>query len=276
MKKAIFPIKKHKKPAFLYKNLTDEQEKLLDLSQDEFCEIEKNRIETVFIQHQLQLRFARNDDVLQLADYIAFHLKMAKVDASVNTYELYRMVEFGYGLILEKENRIHGCIFGICYDTPDKSAYAARLVVSRSLRGNNFGSLLKRYIYLLSYQNGSQVMRGLFDQINHKVTALHLNRHGGIFDSYDATLAGWEPFFTSVLWLSNETLLRRELDFQKVNDFMQKTKKAIDYELISIHKTQPLQQLYNTADMKVIGQLPATLTGHSEMYLAIAENYLQE
>jgi len=240
------------KPAEILNDLTPEQVALLQLDRNTFIQKKLSFLEEKIKLFNFNIRQATIHDLYFMQNFISDNLRDAGVDPHVNEYELYRLVEFGHGTVVEEKSKIIACIFSISYNTPNSSAYAARLVVEKLHRGKKLGSLLKEYAYLLEMKTGAKVMQGLFDHVNTKVIDLHLNDHGGIFTDFHKNVIGWDPFFTSILPLTPTNLTHCVVNEEKINIYINSFTNEKEYMCVKYNDIDKIEYMYRETPFKIV------------------------
>lgn len=246
--------------------------------QDEafYLEKEKENLLSYFHSRGLQISFLHQnkEDFEGVLTYLENRYDSSH-SQEICAFDLYRFVEFGYGLLVKDRNsRIVGTIFEVFYDTAIPSAFTIRLSIDESLQGYNLGHKLMKYSCLLSMEKGIKVKRAIIEINNSISLHVNLNKTGWICEGYLPKVPGLGSFFKISLPLSPYGLETNTVDKDVITSFLLKKRKGIDYQLIPFMDEQNLSRLYAETDFFVVSFVPSGWIGEEAAYLAVPRDAL--
>jgi hypothetical protein len=229
------------------------------------------------IEKQLQVdglvfRFANNDDIIKLEDFIQYRYACftPEIAEEISKYDLYRFINFGHGLLIENSDRkILACLFESGYDTPDRMSYTLRLGVDDILKGRNIGKLLLEYSSLLAMKRGSKTKRGLLDLTNFSSTVILINKIGWMCDGFYPDLTGLGTCFNIVFPLSVEGFMSNRIDPKKLELFFKSAQQNIDYKIIPYYEMDMISEIYLKKEFRIVYLLRAGFHTERNSFLAL-------
>ena len=242
----------YNKPAEICKDVSGRDLDYLKMTEEEYIAAYKKDIEDEIRSHDLIFRLAGFDDIMPLMEFIASRYRIDLVD-EVSPYDIYRFIEFGYGLVVENpERKIKGCLFEVGYQTPDLASYSVRLGIAKSLKGKNLGKLLTVYTCLLAMERGSLVKKGLIDFDNYANLYIQLNKNGWMADGFYPELKGLGSCFTVSLPLTSKGMLTNSIDNNKLLTYIETHEAGRDYLLLDIEDVKSMTDAYQSGNFKVV------------------------
>lgn len=233
----------YQKPAIICKPLTDDEKHLMNLSDSDFIVFQKKEIEEELEKLGYKIRVANYEDIDALWNFT--EARYVKLEGNeLSTYDYYRFIKFGTGLILQKEETICGCVFEIAYDTPLRTSYPLRLVLDEKIKGNNIGLWLVLYLSLIAKKRGSEINRSVISFDNHISLYVQVNKQGWILNGVNPNIKGLTNYFEACLPLSNTGIIQNKIDMQKLLAFIKKHEAGKDYNLIECNNIEAVHQSF--------------------------------
>lgn len=247
----------YQKPLELCSDLTEREQFLLKLSDEEFIREYKKDIERKIEENGYKLRGTTVHDILALDEFGIRNQPRKDIPHWVSVYDLYRFIEFGQGIIVESaDKKMIGSAFEIGYNTPDKTSYSIRLVVDKECRMQGLGILIAVYTCLLAMERGSRIKRAYIDYFNHTSAYLNMNKLGWMVDGIVAKLEGLRPQIPSLTYcapITKKGLLCNRFDHKKALEFIKTKQKDKDYKLLSVTNIDELTDCYTKTNFRIIG-----------------------
>ena len=234
----------------------------------------RRQIRIYLNSYQLNIRLIVDKDTPQIQEFFSRRYSPAMA-SEICSFDLFRIRNFGHGLILEDQNEaVQGTIFGIGYDTPEKTSYTIRLAVAEELAGKNLGLHLMLYSCLLAMEQGSLVKRGIIQADNLPSLYVNLNKVGWICDKFEPHINGLGAFFHIALPLDSSGLTRNIINFEGVKSFIQNKKSEVDYKLLDCKDLSKVEEMYRETDFKIVALLKGGLVSPKPEFLAIPAKHM--
>jgi hypothetical protein len=248
------------KPPQICVDLSEEEESWLKQDASAFARACKKHLEKKIQGHNYNLRYAGVQDVYDAYHFGSQQYGQELADA-ISTYDIFRFISFGHGLIIEDENKkIRGCLYEAAYNTKEKTSLSIRLGIDKSLAGKDLGSILTRYSCVLSMEEGSAVKRALIEMGNENQLYIQLNKVGWIIDGFFDDIRGLVPTLTVMLPLNPSALLRNRIDMKKCTDYLKTLREGVDYVLTDTNDPAKIKYLYRETNYRISAYLkPGTL-----------------
>lgn len=196
-----------------------------------------------------------------------FHPHTATLESE---YELYRIIKFGYALLIEnEENKILGCYTTIHYLSKDKEGYGIRVGVSPEIAGYNFAAKLARYATVLAFENGCKNFNVLMSPTNFRSASNVLNHVGYYCINFHRHLPSFGTRFEISLPLTFETLSDTEVNIDKVVNFVRTQVINKDYLLLEPHEIDRMESTYLSTEFKIIAFLKKGAVDNNDYFFAI-------
>jgi hypothetical protein len=233
----------YQKPKLICKTLTEKDEYLINLNDQDFIAAQKKEIEEELKSYGYDIRLANYNDIDALNTFIeARYIKLEGNELS--TYDYYRFIKFGTGLILHKDKEICACVFEIAYDKPQRTSYPLRLVLDEGIKGNNIGLLMVLYLSLIAKKRGSEINRSVISFDNHVSIYVQVNKQGWILNGMNANIKGLTNYFEACIPLSKTGLMQNKIDMQKLVRFINTHDAGQDYLLIESNDLEAVQECF--------------------------------
>ena len=199
----------------------------------------------------LVIRTAKLSDFDSIVHFVEVHYTRLEGN-NLSLYEYYRIIEYGHVVLLEKEEKIIGCIFEIGYNTEEKTSYALRLVLTPSARGRGYAQLLTDYTCYLSILRGSKVIRATIAVTNTVSLFFHLNKVGMIIEAINPPLPGLTRYYQASLPLNPESLFSNRIDHEKLDAYLKKSIAGVDYILHDIREIDQIEAMFLKTDFVIV------------------------
>ena len=233
----------YQKPSSICKTLADDEKYLMNLSDLDFIAAQKKEIEEELKNYGYEIRMANNCDIYDLSAFIdARYVKLEGNELS--TYDYYRFIKFGTGLILQQDEEICACVFEIAYDTPQRTSYPLRLVLDESIKGNNIGLLMVLYLSLIAKKRGSEINRAVISFDNHISLYVQVNKQGWILNCVNPNIKGLTNYFEAMIPLSKTGLMQNKIDMKKLMVFINTHEIGKDYLIIECNDLEAVQECF--------------------------------
>jgi hypothetical protein len=259
----------YKKPDAICADLSAQEFTEIDLPLERFVERYKTTVRTQIESNGLKLRLAKIEDILSIEKFIEGHYKKELID-EVSPYDIYRFIEFGYGVIIETPaNDIVGCIFEVGYEAPERPSYSIRLGIHSSQHGKNLGKLLTLYSCLLAMGRGSKIKRGLIDFDNYVQIFIQLNKIGWLLDDFYPDLKGLGTCYKVCLPLDPKGLLTNRIDDKKVAEFIKTHVSGKDYIVGEFDDVGFVADMYSKTSFRTAAFIKSETPGGKNRFLAL-------
>jgi GNAT superfamily N-acetyltransferase len=194
----------------------------------------------------LSIRKARIDDIDRI-DKFRIEIFGEQLAQQVSAFELYRILRHGYSVVVENSGEIVGLELGFGYNSPeDPSDYALMICTAPHLRGRGIGVQMHHYANLHAMQYGGRVRRLITRPNNHSILSYMLNKVGHASETFFPDLFhGGKPRLMLAVSLSKESYGRNTIDQNKLNAFINESRKGQDYQLIAEGDHDLLLNLHN-------------------------------
>lgn len=229
----------------------------------------KSEIEQSISTKNLLFRLANLTDIEKVSNFQReiFHPHTATLE---NQYELFRIIKFGYALLIENEyNELLGFYTTIHYSTAEKDGYGIRVGVSSKIAGHNFAAQLAKYATILAYENGCKNFRALMCPTNLRSASNVLNHVGYYCETFHRNLPSFGTRFEITLPLNHQTLYNTEIDFEKVKDFIKEAKINYDFLLFKPDEIDKMETAYSETNFKIIAFLKQGVIDNNDYFFAI-------
>lgn len=228
----------------------------------------KKFIEDKILSGNFTLRMAELNDIYCVQELIK-QCYSAEGAKDSNSYDFYRFIKFGHGLIVEDEaKRMIGCLFEEAYDSPDRTSYTLRLAIDHNITCKELGTLLLEYSCLLAMERGSGVKRGLLLTDNFISTHILINKLGWICDGFYPELKWVPPSFTISLPLTIESFIYNRLDMKKLPEFINAHRTDTCVRLIEWNDLAGLEKVFED-DFVVIAFIRGGIISDKNLYVAM-------
>ena len=217
----------------------------------------------------LKIRLAGMDDI---DDISQLHLRCFPpgTNSLENVYSLFRLITFGYTLILEDgDGTIVGCNVCEGYDDKDRTSYGVRISVDKTWKGHNLGAVLVSYTSLLGMERGSKFRRGLLSPVNYGSASNFLNYVGYICEYFHPDLPGFGPRFTVCLPLTPGGLTNNSIDQSKLKMFLETHKPDRDYRVVACEDLEAITVMYEESDFRIAAFMKKGVFGPENQFFAL-------
>lgn len=213
----------------------------------------KSEIENDITSRELYFRTGTLADIKKIS---AFQREMfyPHTETLESEYELYRILKFGYALIIESSAKeLLGCYTTVHYETcNDKVGFGVRVSVSSSISGQNLAARLANYAVALALESGCNCFKALMNPCNLRSASNVLNHVGYYCTNFYEDLPSFGARFEISLPLSPETLNNREIDIEKIIHFIKKHTVNEHYLLIEPENIDRIKHTYSFTDFRII------------------------
>lgn len=258
----------YQKPAYLCKSPKEVFPEIDFEAEDFFTEL-KAYVVQALSSHNLSIRPATVKDIPAVEEFTR-NIYKGEQATEISPYDLYRFLKFGHGVLLhDKDGILHGCLFGVRYQTSEKPSYTIRLAVDPDWSGKEIGYHLILFSCLHAKENGALVKSGIIDFDNHVNQYINLNRIGWICRDFDGYIDAVGSCFEVCLPLTVDGFTQNVIDKEKVRQFVANARPNIDYKLIHYQALDEMHSMFRDSNFKVVAFMAKGTLKEDHYYLAI-------
>jgi hypothetical protein len=229
----------------------------------------KTSIEEDITSEGLLFRLAELTDVEKISAFQKeiFHPHTETLE---NEYELFRIIKFGYALLIENvDKNILGCYTTINYSGLKGVAYGIRVGISREIAGHNFAVKLAKYATVLAFEAGSKSFEALMSPTNFRSASNVLNHIGYYCKEFHRNLPSFGTRFEISLPLDLKNLDHTKVSIGKVVHFIKTQAINKDYLLFEPSEIDRIEKIYSSTDFKIIAFLRKGTIDDKDYFFAI-------